>query len=86
MQIIYEFFTRFYCFPKAFARLLPCKLQKFKVTVENPIESLIFAPTVHTALPVRSASQGVSFAFIEITFLQSRPISVDYNALMGFLC
>lgn len=25
-----------------------------------------FAPTVHTTLPVRTASQGVSFAFIAL--------------------
>ncbi len=29
----------------------------------------IFAPTVHTTLPIRTASQGVSFALYTLPFL-----------------
>ncbi len=31
-------------------------------------KSINFAVTVHTTLPIRTASQGVSFAFIPIVF------------------
>ena len=32
-----------------------------------------FAPTVHTTLPIRTASQGVSFAFIQSVITNFHP-------------
>lgn len=34
--------------------------------MRNNKNKFTFAPTVHTTLPIRTASQGVSFAFIAL--------------------
>jgi len=40
------------------------KRQEKSKKMENKENKSTFVPTVHTTLPIRTASQGVSFAFI----------------------
>jgi hypothetical protein len=47
---------------------------------------ITFAPTVHTTLPIRTASQGVSFAFITFRNAVALPLhNAHYAALFSII-
>lgn len=47
--------------------------------------NIIIAPTVHTTLPIRTASQGVSFAFIALPIQVSKLVNSRYSAHFSFI-
>ena len=52
----------------------------------NSCNCITFAPTVHTTLPIRTASQGVSFAFITFRHSVALPLhNAHYAALFNII-
>lgn len=72
----YQVITRFYVV-KHINLLLPFLSVKFKCST--------FAPTVHTTLPIRTASQGVSFAFITFRNAVALPLHNAHYAALFYI-